>query len=72
MFYYAVRLIPDALNMPDEKFENLFGIEKPDEDAELIFTCYIGKRSFVAREIAKSLGFSRWVKLSVSHSRMWI
>merc|ERR1712226_27019 len=54
-----LRLIPDALNMPDEKFENLFGIEKPDEDAELIFTCYIGKRSFVAREIAKSLGFSR-------------
>lgn len=60
-FHYLVRQLPNALNLSPEKFKVLFGVEKPEESEEIVFFCLLGKRSFVAREIAKAVGYARCV-----------
>ena len=45
--------------MSPQKFKALYGVEKPEDDEEIIFSCLMGGRSFYAIQIAEALGFSK-------------
>ncbi|XP_055385787.1 rhodanese domain-containing protein CG4456-like isoform X3 [Condylostylus longicornis] len=50
--------VQDALSVLDVKtFKDLYGIEKPSKEKNIIFYCMIGKRSHKASEIALKLGY---------------
>lgn len=62
MFYLVVGDIEDALSLEEDMFEERYGISKPSLDADIVFSCRAGIRSLVAIELAKNLGYSRFVK----------
>ncbi|KAL3901222.1 MAG: hypothetical protein SGCHY_000785 [Lobulomycetales sp.] len=50
--------LPSALQMTQADFTRVYGFDKPDMDAPLIFYCRVGKRSAVAQYIARKLGYT--------------
>ena len=48
---------PGALGLPEEEFQELFHIEKPPKDKELIFFCALGVRAKTSEELARSYGY---------------
>lgn len=50
-----------ALKLGSEDFKVEYGREKPENDADIIFTCRSGRRAQEAEVIAKNVGFSKWV-----------
>lgn len=59
---------PDAWFLPPDSFEDRFGIEKPSEDTELVFSCKAGIRGNSAARIAREAGYGK-VK---SYEGSWI
>lgn len=51
--------VSDALNMDAAAFKQKYGVEKPSQDAPIVFSCRSGKRSNTALERALALGFSK-------------
>ncbi|KAF9375267.1 hypothetical protein CPB97_011570 [Podila verticillata] len=49
--------IQEALSLPDKEFEARFGFKKFGKDDEVIFYCRSGRRSGMAFDIAKQLGY---------------
>ncbi|KAG0305848.1 peroxin [Dissophora globulifera] len=49
--------IQEALALPDKDFEERFGFKKFGKDDEVIFYCRSGKRSGMAFDLAKQLGY---------------
>ncbi|KAF9299895.1 hypothetical protein BG000_002082 [Podila horticola] len=49
--------IQEALSLPDKEFEARFGFKKFSKDDEVIFYCRSGRRSGMAFDIAKQLGY---------------
>lgn len=49
--------LEETLKLPDEEFKARFGRDKPQNDAEIIFSCKLGGRATKASEVAQSLGF---------------
>ncbi|KAM8709773.1 hypothetical protein ACLKA7_016558 [Drosophila subpalustris] len=53
--------LPDldkALKLSSQDFKQNYGREKPENDADIIFTCRSGKRAQDAEVIAKNAGFT--------------
>ncbi|KAG0256049.1 hypothetical protein BG011_004770 [Mortierella polycephala] len=50
--------IQEALSLPDKEFEARFGFKKFNKDDEVIFYCRSGKRSGMAFDMAKQLGYN--------------
>ncbi|XP_026285471.1 rhodanese domain-containing protein CG4456 isoform X3 [Frankliniella occidentalis] len=50
--------VPNALNLDAAAFKEKYGIEKPAQDAPLVFSCRSGKRSNTALDKALALGFA--------------
>lgn len=48
---------PGALSLAPEEFKDIFGIDKPLKDKELIFFCKSGVRAQAAQELANSYGY---------------
>lgn len=51
--------VPNALSMDDAAFLAKYGIEKPDPEAPLVFSCRSGKRSLTALDKALAMGFPK-------------
>lgn len=63
--------IPGAINIPsanienaftrttDEKFEDLYGREKPGRDTEIVVSCRSGRRSAFVQNILSGMGFRK-------------
>ncbi len=51
--------VGSALNLDAAAFKEKYGLEKPSQDAALVFSCRSGKRSQTALDIALVLGFSK-------------
>ncbi|ODV59536.1 rhodanese-like domain-containing protein [Ascoidea rubescens DSM 1968] len=54
-----LKTTPGALDLDEEKFEEIFGFEKPGIDRELIFYCHAGVRSTTAEELAGTFGYKK-------------
>lgn len=51
---------PEALMLPEEEFQDRFGIPKPDKkENEVVFYCKAGIRSHSAAELAKQAGYEK-------------
>ncbi|GJJ76563.1 thiosulfate:glutathione sulfurtransferase [Entomortierella parvispora] len=50
--------IQEALSLPDKEFEDRFGFHKPAKNDEIVLYCRSGRRSGMAFELAKSLGYN--------------
>ncbi|TGZ80586.1 Rhodanese-like protein [Ascodesmis nigricans] len=51
---------PDALLLPEEEFEERYGISKPDKaKSEVVFYCKAGIRSHSAAELARQAGYEK-------------
>ncbi|KAF9929796.1 hypothetical protein BGZ65_005641, partial [Modicella reniformis] len=50
--------IQEALSLPEKEFEERFGFKKFNKDDEVIFYCRSGRRSGMAYEVAKQLGYT--------------
>ncbi|KAF9282115.1 hypothetical protein BGZ68_006196 [Mortierella alpina] len=50
--------IQEALSLPEKEFEARFGFKKFGKDDEVIFYCRSGRRSGMAFELAKQLGYN--------------
>ena len=51
---------PDALFLPADEFEDVFGFEKPEKDGrEVVFYCKAGIRSSSAARLAKEAGWKK-------------
>ncbi|KAG0238049.1 hypothetical protein BGW42_007603 [Actinomortierella wolfii] len=50
--------LQEALTLEPKEFEARFGFKKFDKDDEVIFYCRSGRRSGIAFETAKSLGYN--------------
>ncbi|MCC7356894.1 rhodanese-like domain-containing protein [Candidatus Uhrbacteria bacterium] len=50
--------IPDAIHIPVAQLENIAPIVLPDKQAEIICYCQTGRRSKVATDILKRLGYT--------------
>ncbi|KAF9138229.1 hypothetical protein BGX30_009397 [Mortierella sp. GBA39] len=50
--------IQEALALPDKEFEARFGFKKFGKDDEVIFYCRSGRRSGLAFDLARQLGYS--------------
>ncbi|KAK6507611.1 hypothetical protein TWF481_006038 [Arthrobotrys musiformis] len=48
---------PDAFFLPPDSFEDKFGVEKPTEETELVFSCKAGIRGLSAARIAREAGY---------------
>ena len=61
-YFWPVADIPRALQLPDDAFKTIYGVDKPDEDkGQTIFYCMQGPRSYGAMHAARVLGYSRLV-----------
>ncbi|KAG0355036.1 hypothetical protein BGZ54_001324 [Gamsiella multidivaricata] len=49
--------IQEALSLPEKEFEQRFGFKKFGKDDEVIFYCRSGRRSGMAFDLAKQLGY---------------
>ncbi|AET40635.1 thiosulfate sulfurtransferase RDL2 Ecym_6253 [Eremothecium cymbalariae DBVPG len=52
-----LKTYPGALSLAPDEFKEVFGIEKPSMDKELIFFCAAGVRAQAAQELANSYGY---------------
>ncbi|KAG0046818.1 hypothetical protein BGZ83_008013 [Gryganskiella cystojenkinii] len=50
--------IQEALSLPEKEFEDRFGFHKPAKNDEIVLYCRSGRRSGMAFEVAKSLGYN--------------
>ncbi|KAG0002347.1 hypothetical protein BGZ80_002510 [Entomortierella chlamydospora] len=50
--------IQEALSLPEKEFEQRFGFKKFNKDDEVIFYCRSGRRSGMAFDYAKQLGYT--------------
>ena len=48
-----------ALNLPEESFQKVYSIPKPEKDRDVVFLCLAGVRSAKAMNIAHTLGYSK-------------
>ena len=46
--------------MTPERFKTLYGVEKPEDDDEIVFSCMMGVRSLTAVQIAEVIGYKRY------------
>ena len=46
--------------MSPHRFKALYGVDKPEDDDEIVFSCMMGVRSLTAVQIAEVLGYTRW------------
>lgn len=59
--------VEDALKkLNNEEFKKKYGKEKPDSNANIVFSCLKGIRSNTAMEIAKTIGFKKYIVI------MWV
>lgn len=65
-FLFPVGEVENALSLEDDFFEQQYGVAKPSQDTEVIFSCRAGVRSLVALETANKLGYSRCVNIYCS------
>ncbi|KAF9157942.1 hypothetical protein DFQ26_008160 [Actinomortierella ambigua] len=56
--HIPVGTLQEALTLEAKEFEARFGFKKFDKNDEVIFYCRSGRRSGIAFETAKSLGYS--------------
>jgi len=57
---YIVGQISAALSSSPQTFKALYGEEKPDfDDENIVFACFLGKRSIRAMQIAHELGYTK-------------
>ncbi|AMD18554.1 HBL348Wp [Eremothecium sinecaudum] len=52
-----LKTYPGALSLPPNEFQEIFGMEKPSTEKELIFFCAGGMRAQAAQELASSYGY---------------
>ncbi|KAF9580323.1 hypothetical protein BGW38_003071, partial [Lunasporangiospora selenospora] len=58
--HIPLAVLEEALvELPDETFEERYGFKRFGKDDEVIFYCRSGRRSNLAYEKAKSLGYTR-------------
>ncbi|MCJ1474483.1 hypothetical protein MMC13_003141 [Lambiella insularis] len=72
---------PEGLFLSPEEFEERFGWEKPQKDAEILFYCKAGVRSRVAARMARDAGYEHvgefpgswdeWVQKGGKIGREW-
>ncbi|KAI0532610.1 Rhodanese-like domain-containing protein [Xylaria digitata] len=49
---------PDSFHITEEEFEDRFGFERPEKDAEVVFYCKAGVRSRAAAGLAREAGWT--------------
>nr|CAD7446982.1 unnamed protein product [Timema bartmani] len=49
------------VNTPDDKFNEKYGISKPETSDKLVFSCRSGKRSLMATQKALAAGYCKYV-----------
>ncbi|KAI1296265.1 hypothetical protein EDD11_007434 [Mortierella claussenii] len=57
-YHVPLANIQEALSLPEKEFEQRFGFKKFTKDDEVIFYCRSGKRSGMAFDYAKGLGYN--------------
>ena len=55
----TVGQVAEALDMSPHRFKALYGVDKPEDDGKIIFSCLMGGRSFHAIQIAEALGYTK-------------
>ncbi|AGO10949.1 AaceriAFR556Wp [[Ashbya] aceris (nom. inval.)] len=54
-----LKTYPAALSLSEEEFKEVFGIDKPSPEKELIFFCQAGVRAETAQDLANSYGYEK-------------